>query len=810
MSLKVKMRLLLFLFAFVVKADIYLQFPPGANNRLDDENRDRNNANRMCDTQNNNRGGYNVGNVFYYANTKVPMKWSAQHSCGNPNANCDIIIQMMCDKNLRDGTTTKTIPENSIECYNWDCDTDVRYGRHESFEYYQTCKKTQRNTGLFLADQTLKGTTAKYTRQNPNGARRGYECPEERDYYPYWRPTPWVDIAYLTNNFPKRCAAVIKESANKNPRFYCKLKDRFLYAKNPVIPNGLPIDKDSCDSLKITVPVMVPVVDPTTGNPILTDGKETMIESKAKDANGNPTGKTITKEVYAGEWTTYKDATRDRLAAAVGDPICLENTWSRDNHHGNVKGGDFTQFEWTVPDIAAENCVLRIRYNISTSDLPAFNDDLTTADLLDKDGKLDKKGMYYVGGEMGFNMTETKMSGYYFKENPQVAPFYNWGGRDAKQADAFTIGTTDTALLKFQLAIDTAQFGRTFQDRTHRFSIRSRNAAQAGAVIHNLNVRGKRGNIVQTYPGTEYSFVPEVLKIKQGDLVHTQWVGSNTNPNNNAGQGRQGSDRHNIATLRARNYMEQGQPDPIANKIFGQFGNSYPAHLEKQPFLGFSNRDRQMLAILKGVNTNGGELSELDDSGTYANFKLMKATETGFYNYLCTRNNNFSNRSQKGQVEVTESMARVTKASFSGAIVEEAGAAQLIVGGGAQTTSIVTLEIVGEPNAGWCDVCMSKYIEVSNLPVTTEQSWLKIDYTEESAYTPAVYHTTENSIGTQNWQKIESASCSDGICKVPLSSNAAGIYVVDNALDWWPILLAVIFGVMVVGGIGFVVYKLKG
>ena len=54
--------------------------------------------------------------------------------------------------------------------------------------------------GLFTADQTLGGNTAQFTRQNANGNRRGLEVPEERDYYPYWGPTPWNDIAIMVSD----------------------------------------------------------------------------------------------------------------------------------------------------------------------------------------------------------------------------------------------------------------------------------------------------------------------------------------------------------------------------------------------------------------------------------------------------------------------------------------------------------------------------------------------------------------------------------------------------------------------------------
>ena len=54
-----------------------------------------------------------------------------------------------------------------------------------------------------------------------------------------------------------------------------------------------------------------------------------------------------------------------------------------------------------------------------------------------------------------------------------------------------------------KLAINTAQFSRVFQDRSFIFAIRQRPAALVGHTIVNLNVRGKRGNIVQVYPSVE-------------------------------------------------------------------------------------------------------------------------------------------------------------------------------------------------------------------------------------------------------------------------------------------------------------------
>lgn len=85
--------------------------------------------------------------------------------------------------------------------------------------------------GLFVADQK-PGSGAKNTRQNPNGNRYGLECPEERDYHPYWHPSPWWDIATLAQD-QSLCPYYQSESFNVKPKrelstlcyqnFFCKV-----------------------------------------------------------------------------------------------------------------------------------------------------------------------------------------------------------------------------------------------------------------------------------------------------------------------------------------------------------------------------------------------------------------------------------------------------------------------------------------------------------------------------------------------------------------------------------------------------------
>ena len=225
------------------------------------------------------------------------------------------------NKEIRDGSpqnvndaATDTSPDNGATIAA-DNQGARRFGYHEPHEWYTACKTRSRNRGLFIADRRLNKRDARSTRQNNNGNRRGLECPEERDYYPYWTPTPWRDIAVLVDDV-ERCD-YYKNNSN-NVKKYGECLGGTL-GRNQVRP----ITETECVAMGFKW-----------------------------------------HEAYAANSTT-----------ALPKPDCKQSEWSRDNHLGNGIGGWDTSYNWTIPDAEQNNmkkCVLRLRYNISTSDYPGL------------------------------------------------------------------------------------------------------------------------------------------------------------------------------------------------------------------------------------------------------------------------------------------------------------------------------------------------------------------------------------------------------------------------------------------------------
>ncbi|KAL6056535.1 FAD/FMN-containing dehydrogenase [Balamuthia mandrillaris] len=547
------------------QADIYMHNPRGSNNRLVAASN-----NRLFDSQNNNNGGYHWGpKMHFLTGSRLSIEWTHQHSCANPNTHCNIVIQYMCQDDgiadrlgwdtwhIRDGVSNDIIPDD-VNTYNQlqadpqefqargdeparECVTGsgdgcqvYTYGMHEPYEYYQACKVRPRNQGLFVADQN-PGNQATRTRQNPGGTRRGFECPEERDYYPYWYPSPWKDIAVLVDDSDD-CDYFTTNSQNKRAKGYCSLP-------------------------------------------------QFATEKTCLDGGGR------------WDWFTW----------GIGEPDCfVMRRDDRDNHLGNSGGGPYTSmYNWTIPDDVNERCVLRIRYNISTGDYSR---------------NLDYR---HNGAELSP-----------VTNNPSV-PLFN------------------DDLYKVRLAVNTAQFGRTFQDRSHVFAIRDRGVDDIKRIF-NINVRGKRGNIVQVYPAVEYDFTPNNLDVRVGDYIHFQWTGADSNPTGNDGEGTLGTDRSNVVFV---NHLSKNYPAGDQDFFSGSSTARRFAYLDQDPEQCAA--DYQAM-LDEGLNQDQRERDPrncelLNAASRYFDGGLLEITEDHAwttYHYISTRNNNFSNRSQKGTITV--------------------------------------------------------------------------------------------------------------------------------------------------------------
>jgi hypothetical protein len=179
-----------------------------------------------------------------------------------------------------------------------------------------------------------------------------------------------------------------------------------------------------------------------------------------------------------------------------------------------------------------------------------------------------------------------------------------------------------------------------------------------------LNVRGKRGNIVQTFPATEYDFVPNRLSVEEGDIVHFQWTGCDHNPAGNDGEGKDKTDRSNIVQIKdldnnipvvaTNDTVEYPLPPCLFLQILLLVEVDYH---RKVLFQSAFLRNRMALIDQKGcvpvatlIQQNGNNIEQLDTNCAklnaaatpYFDGGLVRMNQTGTFTYMSTRNNNFS------------------------------------------------------------------------------------------------------------------------------------------------------------------------
>eukprot|EP01063_Lacrimia_lanifica_P015240 TRINITY_DN22054_c0_g1_i1.p1 TRINITY_DN22054_c0_g1~~TRINITY_DN22054_c0_g1_i1.p1 ORF type:complete len:1267 (+),score=443.01 TRINITY_DN22054_c0_g1_i1:76-3876(+) len=707
-------------------ADVYLHNPRGSNNKLHEQSNTVQNDDRLFNSQNNAQGGnqagdncqptcldgnnYNrnqrgsaEGHMVYLEGTTLDIEWTAQHGCGlNPNLNCQVILQYMCAANVRNGHTTDTIDEDEDEMDNWD------KGMHEDWYYYDKCQRRERNKGLFTADRNVRDDKgAQATRQNENGGRRGYECQEERDYYPYWHPTPWRDIVVLADRV-EMCDYYRGESENVVGRGEC-----------------VPTDPDTADP-----------DDDLPNNPKACIGK-------------------------AGyEWV-------ERDAHGLPPPECKQPVYSRDNHLGNTKNTLPANYTWTIPQgVTGQNCVIRIRYNMSSYDY----------DSVKGDWELDS------GSNNNDNIP-------YMNDNP-TDDFLNYALMRS-QSDAVNDQVPQGAALR--ISTNTNQLGRTFEDRTHVFQTRARPDGFDG-YVHNLNVRGRRGNIQQVYPSVEYDFVPTILTAVRGDYLHIQFTDGDSHNNGNNGNGKTGTGKSNIVAMADDSrgttipasyetnplfVTDEGEPDMEAISFF--------SHLNQE---GCNYDDAN--ADLQN-DQQAGNCAVLNRANGLIDGGLIKVNgPEGDHGYMSSRNNDFSNRQHKGTLRILLDAA-AAPGRLAGAAAETEGNIGLVVTGIVLATLTATsLLLVGSvaranPHLPWTQKAVPKKLFGVPTPPTVVPPgtlYFKLNQDFDTFDSDAFRRNVAQSIGVE-LENVEILSCEPGsvhiqLCFVGLDEAEAAAYAAQQ------------------------------
>jgi hypothetical protein len=561
--------------------------------------------------------------MYYYEGSVLPIEWTDQHGCGsNSKVSCEIVLQYACEDTLdpkeddfypwaslkkagpgstyygkqhfRSGSNIASprdgVPQNSLDAATRtinDIESDAipnspanrAYGMQESWDYYQLCQFTQRNNGLYAADQQIQRRDQRGTRQNPNGNRHGFECPEERDYYPWWAPSPWIDIAVLsdsasdevclsanTSNCSLRCQYYMNNTMNFNMKGYCDVnhtdssisptvKFQSTLWRNRQWPNN----RDDCENNAV---IQGLVWYEISHSDILDLGNNSFVCAKTQYSRANQLG------------NARADYVTSQSATSSGTVLKMKA----------VEGVNANRFLWQVPALpkaknagthvnvesAYKSCVLRLRYNISSADFQSW-----------------PKGANNPNAPRMVDSLNNSIPGRGSSwQTPLTQDPYVYIGPSSQGSDMF-----------LGLRINTNQYSRTFQDRSFVFSIKplpDHSSAMStrfdtprvniseikahlknGGRIFNVNVRGKRGNIVQTFPSVEYDFVPNALALTQNDMIHFQWVGSDYNPRRGCNNGAGGPPDPNTY-IDASTALDNARADR-SNLVFSEhMGNNVP------------------------------------------------------------------------------------------------------------------------------------------------------------------------------------------------------------------------------------------
>jgi hypothetical protein len=168
----------------------------------------------------------------------------------------------------------------------------------------------------------------------------------------------------------------------------------------------------------------------------------------------------------------------------------------------------------------------------------------------------------------------------------------------------------------------------------------------------------------------EYDFVPQDLNVNQGDYVHFQWTGSdfNTQRNPNNAEGWQYSDRHNIMEVNNLNQQFPVVPDQMTFFTEDE-AKTFALQDSEANLKAKGAKCESYVSGQANENNSPTNCGKLNFASAHFNNPPMKMDQSsGTYNFVNTRDNNFSNRAGKFSITIRGESAALKAAKTTGVV----------------------------------------------------------------------------------------------------------------------------------------------
>jgi len=223
-----------------------------------------------------------------------------------------------------------------------------------------------------------------------------------------------------------------------------------------------------------------------------------------------------------------------------------------------------------------------------------------------------------------------------------------------------------------------------------------------------------------------------------------------------------------------------------------------------------------------GVGQLGGQEETLDDAGTYFDLGPRVVTQNGNYHYMSTRNNNFTNRSQKALIVVSNDDGQYAHFGYNAASTTVGGTTVWSTTGAFNT--LQTLSVVESPRGSdslETSYAASPLVYVApafmsdngqpsdySLGCAPGQSvTIEISYDPKSGkpwYTPVAYSTTTPQGA---WSEVDASFSGD---TATITTSQGGYFAVQNQPNFAALILIPLVIVLVVAIGGYFFWKKCG